>query len=69
MRKQMDVDECLATGNFKAVADWLKENIHQYGGFYTPEEILVKTTGEPFNPQYYIDYLIDKYSRLYNIEK
>ena len=68
MRSQIDVDDCLARGDFKAINSWLKENIHQHGGYYTPEEILISVTNEPFNPQYYIDYLKDKYSRLYNID-
>jgi len=68
MRKDIDVEKCLENNEFSKITDWLKEKIHKHGGFYTPEEIMVMATGEPFNPQYYIDYLVDKYSKLYNIK-
>ena len=46
----------------------------QTGGLFIPtsfpklsDEILNKVTNEPFNPQYYVDYLKEKYIKLYNI--
>ena len=33
-----------------------------------PKELLLLATGEPFDPHYYVDYLTEKYSRLYGIE-
>ena len=68
MQKDIDIDQCLRDNNFKAINNWLKENIHQYGGSLTPKEIMLKATGEPFNPNYYIDYLTNKYKKLYNIK-
>ena len=29
--------------------------------------MLKDVTGEDFNPQYYIDYLVEKYGRLYGV--
>ena len=31
------------------------------------EQILKDVTGEDFNPQYYVDYLIEKYSKIYGV--
>ena len=28
-----------------------------------------QVTGEDFNPQYYVDYLIEKYSQIYHIDR
>ncbi|MFI3284268.1 MAG: carboxypeptidase M32 [Erysipelotrichaceae bacterium] len=67
MHQDLDVDAILEKGNLQPILDWLKENIHQYGGLYTANEVLEKVTGEVFNPNYYIDYLIDKYSRYYQL--
>lgn len=67
MRKQIPVDEYLAHDEFDKIVAWLKENIHQYGCRYEANEILAFCTGEPFNPDYYFDYLEEKYRSLYHI--
>ena len=67
MRKEIDVDNLLENNKFDEIISWLKENIHQYGCRYTAEEILVKATGESFNPDYYLDYLEEKYTKLYHL--
>ena len=67
MRSDIDVDAYLRNSQFDKIVDWLKENIHQYGCRYTAEEVMVKATGKPFDINIYIDYLIDKYSKLYNL--
>ena len=67
MKKDIDVDKCLAEGKFTVIKDWLREKIHQYGGLYLPSEQIEMATGEPFNPDYYIDYLVNKYSELYGL--
>lgn len=67
IRKQMDVDALLQAGNLAPIREFLKEHIHQYGGSKNVNEFLTETTGEGFNPDYYIDYLTKKYSDLYNL--
>ncbi len=69
MCQDFDVEASLKTGNTQKVNEWLKEHVHKFGGSKTPQEILVDTTGEVFNPQYYVEYLINKYSQIYNINK
>lgn len=67
MEKDLDVDKELENNNFKAISDWLKEKIHQYGAFKKPEEVMEIACHEKFDPQVYIDYLINKYSKLYEL--
>ncbi|MDP3305148.1 MAG: carboxypeptidase M32 [Erysipelotrichaceae bacterium] len=69
MRKEIDVDQCLKNNDFKSVNDWLKNNVHRHGGVYQPNELLLSVTGEPFNPQYYIEYLKQKYSQLFEVSE
>ncbi len=69
MRKDIDVEKCLENNDFKSVNDWLKNNVHRHGGVYEPNELLLSVTGETFNPQYYVDYLIEKYSRLFIVSE
>lgn len=67
MRKTVDVDGTLDKGDLKPINDWLEEHIWQYGGLYKPELLLEKALGEPFDPNCYVEYLTEKYSRLYNL--
>ena len=67
MEQQIDVNEALRTSHFEIITNWLKENIHKYGARYSADEILIKATGEPFNPHYYIDYLKNKFKKVYNL--
>lgn len=68
MRKEMDVDKRLSEGNTKDILAWLQTKIHQSGGLYKAQELLVKVTGESFNPQYYVDYLVDKFKSQYQLK-
>ncbi|MBR2669093.1 MAG: MBL fold metallo-hydrolase [Solobacterium sp.] len=67
MRKDIDVDRYLREDRFDLVVDWLRENIHRYGCRYNAEEVMIRATGEPFDVKYYLDYLEEKYTKLYNL--
>ena len=69
MYKDIDVDALLIAGDLKSIFDWLKEHIHQYGGMIKTQDLIKQLTQESFNPHYYVDYLIDKYSKLLNIKE
>ncbi|MCM1042613.1 MAG: carboxypeptidase M32 [Corallococcus sp.] len=68
MQKDFDVEASLEIGNTAQINAWLKEHVHKYGSSKYPKEILKAATGEDFNPDYYIDYLTDKYGKLYGID-
>ena len=63
MGKDFDVEKSLLDGTTKRINEWLKVHIHKYGSSKYPDEILRLATGEDFNPDYYVDYLIEKYSK------
>ncbi len=67
MEKEIPVVEALRKGDFHVISNWLREKIHRYGAAETADEILVLATGENFNPDYYIDYLVEKYTKLYHL--
>ncbi len=67
MKKELNVDGLLENNNFEFINDWLKNKIHNNAALYTPEEILIKATGEKFNPKYYIEYLEDKFKKIYKL--
>lgn len=55
----------IAKGNFHNIKQWLIENVHHHGNLYDPIVFLRKITGEKININYYLDYLNEKYSKLY----
>lgn len=67
MKKEINLEEALQKDTLEDIHNWLKEKVHQYGGSKSPKEILLLATNEPFNPQYYVDYLKEKYRKIYNL--
>lgn len=66
--KQLDVETLLREDKFEVIRDWLKDNIHCHGAYLDADEILLKATGETFNPDYYINYLKEKYGSVYELK-
>lgn len=68
MKSEMDFEQLLEDGRIDVIREYLREHIHKYGKTKTSRQLLKNMTGEDFNPQYYIDYLKEKYGKLYQIE-
>ncbi|KPB06612.1 carboxypeptidase M32 [Bacillus sp. CHD6a] len=60
-------DELLANGNLEPVKEWLTDKVHQHGKLKKPLEILKDVTGEELNADHLIEYLEDKYSKIYQL--
>ena len=67
MEGVMPVKKYLEEGNLVPVREFLCEHIHKYGGSKNTQELLLDTVGEAFNPKYYIEYLTEKYTKLYEL--
>ena len=67
MKKDLDFEEVIGSENLKAINDWLKNKIHIYGATKTPDELMNIATGKSFDASYFIQYLKNKYSKLYNL--
>lgn len=67
MKKSINIDEFLSTGNLKPILEWLRKNIHVHGSLKWPKELVHEVTGEELNPKYFLDYLNEKYRRIYNL--
>ncbi len=62
-----DLDEQIASGNIKALIDWLIENVHRVGGVYQPDELMRRVTGEPLDSSHFVRYVKTKYSEIYGL--
>lgn len=65
MKKELDIEQAFGEQQLHTVNAWLKEKVHQFAGSKTPKEILLEVTKEEFNPHYYVTYLKEKYSKIY----
>lgn len=65
MDKAIDVDKVIRNNEIIKINQWLKEHIHQYGKLKTPKELMLIATKKPFDPNYYVDYLINKYKEIF----
>ena len=68
MKKSMDFDELLRKGEIEVIRHVLKRHIHRFGKMRDSRQLLRDMTGEDFEPRYYVEYLKEKYSRLYQTE-
>ncbi|MDX8362921.1 carboxypeptidase M32 [Cytobacillus sp. IB215316] len=60
-------DELMEKGELEPVREWLTEHVHQFGKLKKPLEILQDVTGEGLNANHLIEYLEEKYRRVYQI--
>jgi carboxypeptidase Taq len=61
-----DLDDQTAAGEFANLREWLKQNIHQHGRKFTPNDLLERVVGvREFDPQPLIAYLTSKVDDLY----
>ena len=67
MRKDLGVERLLEENHFDEIMNWLKEHIHTYGFRYEAPELMKMVTGEEFNVNYFLDYIEEKYTKLYKL--
>lgn len=67
LSKEMDIDKIIDSGDFSQIKDWLTLHIHQHGKMKKPLEIIKDVTNEPLNAQYLLDYLTEKYTKIYQL--
>ena len=59
--------EYLKEGNFVRINEWLKEHVHKYGRSVKNLEVVKLATNEEFTPKYYVNYLKNKFIKLYEL--
>ncbi|MGK9254267.1 carboxypeptidase M32 [Paenibacillus humicus] len=67
LREKPDFYADIEAGRFEGIQEWLKDKIHRHGKLYTPEQLIRQVTGEDLKADYLVDYLEEKYSRIYGL--
>lgn len=62
-----NLDEEIKQGNTSSLLNWLRQNIHSKGRFYTSEELCKEVTGKELDVNYFVNYLLQKYVSIYNL--
>jgi carboxypeptidase Taq len=57
----------LSQGNLKDIKAWLIKNVHNCGNLYDPADLIKRITGKKLEAKPYLEYLSEKYSKLYNL--
>jgi carboxypeptidase Taq len=67
VRQDIDVDALVRERNFEPIHEWMTENVHRHGQRYETPELIEVATGEPLSADYFLDYVHEKFSTLYDL--
>jgi len=56
----------ISRGNFHDIKQWMVRNVYSCGNLYDPPDLIKKIVGEELRVKPYLDYLNQKYSKLYS---
>lgn len=62
-----DLDDALAGGDAGPAVEWLRENVQRHGGLKPPRTLIEDATGADVSPEPLLDYLEDKFGRIYQL--
>ena len=62
-----DLTEQIARGELLPLREWLRENIHQLGMTYRPNDLVKQVTGETLSADYFLTYMEEKFGELYGV--
>ena len=68
MKQDFDVDAAVRAGDLLRIRDWLTEHVFSIASLSTPDQWIRAITGESLNVDYFLDYLEDKFTRLYELK-
>jgi carboxypeptidase Taq len=63
-----NMDSRIENGEFGDLLGWLRTNVYRHGRKFTPNELMVRVTGQPLTPEPWIAYVRQKFAALYRIK-
>jgi len=61
-------DEQIRKGQFVALLDWMRANVHSRGSILEPAQLIEEATGSPPSPDAFVRYLSFKIEELYGVK-
>ena len=68
MQKDFDMYAAIRAGELTKLRDWLTEHVFGISSMMTPDEWIRAITGEGQNVNYYLDYLEEKFKKIYGLK-
>lgn len=68
MKKEFDFEKTIREGKMDVILAWMKEHPFASAPYLTTKEWIKELTGEEFSAKPYLDYLTDKYTKLYHLD-
>ncbi len=67
LRKDVDVSAAIANGDLSPIVGWLGDRIYRHGCMYDPSRLIQDCCGADFDPSFFVRYLKEKFSAIYNL--
>lgn len=67
MKKEINIEELIKNREFSKIKEYLKDKIFKYGSLKEPNWLIENVCREKFDPNFYVNYLIEKYTKMYEI--
>lgn len=61
MKKTVDVDSVIRSGDLTPIFTWLSDNIWSKGSLFTTDELVTQATGETLNAEHFKKHLTSRY--------
>ncbi|MCQ2427976.1 MAG: carboxypeptidase M32 [Clostridia bacterium] len=68
MKETIDVEACVARGDFAPINEWNREHIWKYGSLLKPGKLTKQVFGGDFDPSLYVKYLEEKVRDVYGLK-
>ncbi len=68
LRRDVDVSAAVSGGSLRPIVDWLGERIYRHGCMYDPTWLISNCCGGDFDPSYFVRYLTEKFTDIYNLK-
>ncbi|MFN5183272.1 MAG: carboxypeptidase M32 [Bacteroidota bacterium] len=62
-----NLKDIIEKGDMSDLLKWLRNAVHVHGKFYSAQDLCIRITGEKLNVKYFMDYVTDKYEKIYNL--
>ena len=62
-----DYEKKIEAGELVKIKQWLRNNVQSYGNLFDPDELIEKISGKKIISQPYLEYLNEKYQKIYCI--
>ncbi len=67
-RELPGLESDIIRADYSRLFTWLRENVHQHGRQYEPQELCIRVSGKPLDVTDYLNYASKKFGNIYAIE-